>query len=189
LLSGTYQQSATADARVIERDPGNRFYTRMLSRRLEAEPIRDAMLAVAGRLDLTKGGPARAELDWPRRSVYIQTTRFTRNVYATLFDAANPEQCVEQRAVSTTAPQALFLLNNEFVKQQAQALATRLEKEITQDGSPRVQRAYELLFARPASPAEISIAEEFLFQASSRQTGWVDYAHLLLCSNGFFYVN
>ena len=189
LLSATYQQSMAGDAGAIERDPDNRFCTRMPSRRLEAEPIRDAMLAVAGQLDLTKEGPAQAELGLPRRSVYIQTRRFMRNLYTTLFDAANPEQPVAQRSVSTTAPQALFLLNNEFVKQQAQALAARLAAEVPQDGPERVQRAYEVLFARPASDMETAIAEEFLSQAADRQEGWIDYAQLLLCSNEFFYVN
>ena len=109
-----------------------------------------------------------------------------RNLYTTLFDAANPEQPVAQRSVSTTAPQALFLLNNEFVKQQAQALAARLAAEVPQDGPERVQRAYEVLFARPASDMETAIAEEFLSQAADRQEGWIDYAQLLLCSNEFF---
>mgnify|MGYP002526803694 CR=1 FL=1 len=128
LLSATYQQSSIQAEAIVQRDVENRLYTRMSARRLEAEPIRDAMLKVAGRLDENKGGPAQEELGFSRRSLYIQTRRFTRNVYATLFDAANPEQPVAQRTVSTTAPQALFLLNNEFVKQQSQALAQRLEK-------------------------------------------------------------
>ena len=189
LLSATYQQSSIQAEAIVQRDVENRLYTRMSARRLEAEPIRDAMLKVAGRLDENKGGPAQEELGFSRRSLYIQTRRFTRNVYATLFDAANPEQPVAQRTVSTTAPQALFLLNNEFVKQQSQALAQRLEKEVPQDGPERIHRAYEVLFARPPSSAELSIGEEFLSQAAERQTGWIDYTQLLLCSNEFFYVN
>lgn len=188
MLSATYRQSSLQDEETIRRDPGNRLLARMTSRRLEAEPIRDAMLQVAGQLDLSHGGPAEAEIVLPRRSLYIQTRRFTRNAYAMLFDCANPEQPVAQRDISTTAPQALFLLNNEFVKQQAQALVRRLENESPNDGSERIQRAYQLLFARPASEVEEAIAEQFLSQAPDREQGWFDFAHLLLCSNEFFYV-
>lgn len=189
VTSATYRQSTRATARNVKLDPDNRFLARMPMRRLEAEPIRDAMLAVAGGLDRTKRGPARAGLHVVRRSLYVQTRRFTRNAYATLFDAANPEQCVERRAVSTTAPQALFLLNSEFVKRSARALAARLAKGVPADGPQRIQLAYRLLFSRPPSSAEISIAEQFLSQAPDRQTAWIDYAQLLLCSNEFFYVD
>lgn len=188
MLSLTYQQSSLQDEDIIRRDPDNRLLVRMSPQRLEAEPIRDSMLAVAGRLDLTQGGPATAEIDLPRRSLYIQTRRFTRNAYAMLFDCANPEQSVARREVSTTAPQALFLLNGDFVKQQSQAVAARLEQESPADGPERIQRAYQLLFGRPASDVEVAIGSQFLEQAPDRQQGWHEYTHLLLCSNEFFYV-
>ncbi len=162
--------------------------TRMPSSRLESEPLRDAMLAVAGRLDHRRGGPAKGRNDVPRRSLYIQTRRFDRNDYAMLFDCANPEQVVAQRSVSITAPQALFLLNNTFVKQQAKAVAARVSEEVPGGGPPRVQRIYELLFSRPATVVELAIAEEFIAGAPDRKQGWNEYAQLLLASNEFFYV-
>ena len=105
-----------------------------------------------------------------------------------LFDCANPEQAVAQRSVSTTAPQALFLLNNGFVKQQARAVAARLALEVPRDGPARVLRAYELLFARPPTADELAIAEAFITEAPDRQQGWNEYAQLLLVSNQFVYV-
>jgi hypothetical protein len=188
VTSSTYQQSTWQQPDIVQRDADNHLLTRMPSRRLESEPIRDAMLAVAGRLDLTRGGPAEAENDVPRRSLYIQTRRFDRNEYAMLFDCANPEQSVAQRSVSTTAPQALFLLNNAFVKQQSRAVAARLAREVPEAGATRVQRAYELLFARPATDEELAIGEEFIAGAPNREQGWNEYAQLLLASNEFFYV-
>src|SRR5439155_19323733 len=100
-------------------DPENRWLGRFTPRRLEAEEIRDAMLSAAGRLDRTPGGPATHDLNGPRRSLYVQTARFDRSNYATLFDAANPDASVEKRDVSTVSPQALFLLNHSFVLTQA----------------------------------------------------------------------
>ena len=188
VTSATYQQSVLQSPVIVERDADNRLLTRMAERRLESEPIRDAMLAVGGRLDLTRGGPAAAENTVPRRSLYIQTRRFDRNAYAMLFDCANPEQPVAQRSVSTTAPQALFFLNSEFVKQQSAALASRLEVEVPLDSGDRIQRAYALLFARPASAKEVAIALDFIAAAPERQQGWREYAQLLLASNEFCYV-
>ncbi|GIS61318.1 MAG: hypothetical protein CM1200mP2_35430 [Planctomycetaceae bacterium] len=134
VTSATYQQSSWQDRAIVRRDAANHMLTRMPSSRLESEPLRDAMLAVAGRLDHRRGGPAKGRNDVPRRSLYIQTRRFDRNDYAMLFDCANPEQVVAQRSVSITAPQALFLLNNTFVKQQAKALAARVSEEVQRAG-------------------------------------------------------
>ena len=188
VTSATYQQSSWQAPAAVQRDAPNHMLTRMPSSRLESEPLRDAMLAVAGRLDHRGGGPAKGKNDVPRRSLYIQTRRFDRNDYAMLFDCANPEQVVAQRSVSITAPQALFLLNNTFVKQQAKAVAARVSEEVPGGGPPRVQRIYELLFSRPATVVELAIAEEFIAGAPDRKQGWNEYAQLLLASNEFFYV-
>ncbi|MBY0460477.1 MAG: PSD1 and planctomycete cytochrome C domain-containing protein, partial [Gemmataceae bacterium] len=115
LLSEAYQRSSAAIPDALTRDPDNRWLGRFTPRRLEAEAIRDAMLAVTGRLDLKPLGPATHDLGVPNRSLYVQTARWDRSNFATLFDAANPDAAVEKRDVSTVAPQALFLLNHEFV--------------------------------------------------------------------------
>jgi hypothetical protein len=191
MLSTTYQQSSRAGPDATRADPENRWLGRMEPRRLEAEAIRDAMLAVAGRLDPARGGPATAELGRPRRSLYVQTVRQDRANFSTLFDAANPEAPVERRTVSTVAPQALFLLNNGFVQDQAAHLARRLLAEAPCDDAARIDLAYRLLFGRPTRPGEVAIGRDFLALASARGTeaAWADYAHVLLCSNEFVFID
>ncbi len=190
LLSAAYQQSSAASPEQLALDPDNRWIGRMTPRRLEAEAIRDAMLLVAGRLDRRPGGPAGADLDRPRRSLYIQTARQDRGDFSTLFDAANPEQSVESRSVSTVAPQALFLVNGAFVQATARALARRLIEQAPDD-TARIDRAYRWLYGRPPRPEEVTIGRSFLARAAARgrDEAWFDYAHVLLCSNEFLYVD
>ena len=126
----------------------NRWLGRFPSRRLSAEELRDSMLAVAGRLDAQLGGKATMDLNRPRRSLYIQTVRADRRNFSTLFDAADPGQCVGQRNVTTVAPQALFMLNNAFVTENAKHFAAKLLAESPADEQARIQRAYGLLFGR-----------------------------------------
>jgi hypothetical protein len=191
LLSAVYQQSSHAGPRAIEQDPENRWLARMVPRRLEAEAIRDAMLLVAGRLNRTPKGAATADLNLPRRSLYIQTVRQDRGNFSTLFDAANPEQSVESRSVSTVAPQALFLLNSEFVQASARSLARRLIEQAPDEDSPRIDRAYRWLYGRPPQAEEVEIGRSLLASgvARGREDAWFDYAHVLLCSNEFVYVD
>ncbi|HZW30346.1 MAG TPA: DUF1553 domain-containing protein, partial [Isosphaeraceae bacterium] len=191
LLSAAYQQSSVVDPQSLQRDPDNRWLGRMSPHRLEAEPIRDSMLFLAGRLDRTPGGPATADLNRPRRSLYVQTVRQDRGNFSILFDAANPEQSVESRSVSTVAPQALFLVNSSFVQAQAQALARRLLDQVPGDETARIDRAYQWLFSRPPRAEEIAIGRSFLARAAARgpDAAWFDYAHVLLCSNELIYID
>jgi hypothetical protein len=191
MLSAAYQQASVVSAEALHKDPDNRWFGRQNARRLEAEAIRDAMLAAAGRLDRALGGPAALDLDRPRRSLYVQTTRWDRTNFSTLFDAANPDQPVEKRTVSTVAPQALFLLNHEFVVGQAKRLAERLRQEVPADEGARIDRAYRLLFGRPVRPEEAEIGRAFLERAARRgsEAAWIDYVHVLLCSDEFVYVD
>ena len=101
-------QSAMAVA-VLKGDLENRLLARYLPWRLEAECLRDAMLADSGRLDPRPGGPAGPNFDGCRRSLYVQTPRWTRAYFSTLFDAADPDQTIGKRNVTAVAPQALFL--------------------------------------------------------------------------------
>ena len=101
-------QSAMAVA-VLKGDPENRLLARYLPWRLEAECLRDAMLADSGRLDSRPGGPAGPNFDGCRRSLYVQTPRWTRAYFSTLFDAADPDQTIGKRNVTAVAPQALSL--------------------------------------------------------------------------------
>jgi hypothetical protein len=191
MLSAVYQVSGTATAETLRRDPENRWLARMSPRRLEAEAIRDSMLYAAGQLGWMPGGAATPDLNQPRRSLYVQTARQDRGNYATLFDSANPEQSVEKRTVSTVAPQALFLLHSSFVQTQARNLADRLRAEVPVNETARIDRAYRLLFGRPPKAEEFKIGRTFLAGAGARgdASAWADYAHVLLCSNEFTYID
>jgi hypothetical protein len=153
--------------------------------------MRDAMLFVAGRLDPTPGGPATDDLNMTRRSIYVQTARWDRSNFATIFDTSNPDASVENRNVSTVAPQALFLLNHDFVLSQAKHLADRVTRDEPKDEDARVQRLFHLVFARPATLDEMKISKQLL--SRSRKSGvdsvWRDLAHVLLCSNEFVYLD
>jgi hypothetical protein len=186
LHSATYQQASLVPPEQAQRDPENRLLGRFASRRLEAEAIRDAMIAVSGRLDPAAGGPAGADLAVPRRSLYIQTARWDRGTFATLFDAANADASTDKRTVSTVAPQALLMLNNGFVQAQAAELAARLQREAPSDETARIELAYQLLYARPAKPEEAAICRDLLAKSGN---SWRDLAHTLLCSNEFIYVD
>jgi hypothetical protein len=162
LLSGVYQQSSIASAEATARDPENRLLARFSGRRLEAEAIRDSMLAVTGRLDPALGGRATLDPHQPRRSLYIQTVRYTQQHFAPLFDAADPTACVGRRNSTTVAPQALFLLNDPFVREQCRYLAARLTQgasapETPELASARLTWAYQWLYARPPAEAERQI--------------------------------
>lgn len=186
--SRTFQQAARDPLPV---DPDNRWLAVFRPRRLRAEEIRDAMLVATGRLDPTLGGSATQDLHRPRRSLYIQTVRADRRNFSTLFNAADPEQCVGRRDVSTIAPQALFFLNNDFVHQQASNLARQIARAAPDNDRDRIERAYLVLFGREPAAAEVDIGLEMLAAARRRDvnTAWAEYAHVLLCTNEFCYVD
>jgi hypothetical protein len=193
LLSATYRQASKIH-RVPEPEPGqdqdpeNRWLSRFAARRLEAEAIRDAMLSVAGQLDPATRGPASDDVSITRRSLYVQTARWDRSSFATLFDAANPDASEEKRNVSTVAPQSLFLLNHNFTLNMARQLAERLIHDVPNETPnvdvSRIHYAYRLLFSRLPGAEEMSIAQQLVADG-----GWEDFAHVLLCSNEFVYVD
>jgi hypothetical protein len=187
VLSATYRQASAAPREALTRDPENRWLGRFVPRRLEAEAIRDSMLVAAGRLDLTADGPATHDLGTIRRSLYVQTARWDRSNFATLFDAANPDAAVEGRDVSTVAPQALFLLNHEFVLTQAKHLAERVIRDEPKDEEARVKRLFRLVFARSPSADEVKLARQLVKPGTS--DAWRDLTHVLLCSNEFVYLD
>jgi hypothetical protein len=186
--SATYQQASQVTRDQADHDPETRWLGRFAARRLDAESIRDALLFVADQLDPASGGPAGDDLTIARRTLYVQTARWDRGGYAMLFDAANPDASVEKRVVSTVAPQALLLLNNAYILSQARHLAERLMKDVPQNDTARIQRAYQLLFSRSASAEELEIARQIVGPPSN-STGWLDLAHVLLCSNEFVYLD
>ena len=157
MLSSAYQQSSRAGADALARDPENRLFGRMNRRRLDAEAIRDSLLAVAGRLDASPGGPAFADLAVPRRTLYLQSVRTgpSSTDFGRLFDRADPGSIVAVRGESVVAPQALFFLNDPFVSETARALAARVAREEPGATEARIRRLYALVLGRPPAPAEL----------------------------------
>ena len=182
--SAVFQLSSAWDEAAGRIDAENRLLWRWRTRRLEAETVRDSMLAVSGRLNLTMGGPSifpklpQAVLDgqsvpgkgWKtsdeeeasRRSVYIFVKRSLRVPELDLLDAPDSSSSCEQRRVSTTGPQALTFLNGEFTHRQAADLAARLAKEAGKDPPAQVRLAFTLALGRPPTNAEVSEALDFL---------------------------
>ena len=190
MLSSTYQQGSRAEAQDLARDPENRLFGRMNRRRLDAEAIRDSLLAVAGRLDARRGGAGFADLAVSRRTLYLMSVRTgpSSSDFGRLFDRADPGSIVAERGQSIVAPQALFFLNDPFVSDLARALAARVSREEPGDVAARIRRLYALALGRPPSPAEIDLGRRLL--APDRVADpWVNYCQIIFSTNEFLYID
>ena len=172
VLSAAYRQSARIDPVATGRDGDVRLLWRFPSRRLESEPIRDAMLAAAGRLDLAGGGPGFDLFDQRgglsgfkpvesysgrglRRMVYAHKVRREREAVFGAFDCPDAGQATARRRESTTPIQALNLFNSRFTLEQSEALARRAEAEAGPGTERRIRRAWKLALGREPSPEEL----------------------------------
>ena len=188
MLSATYQQSSKGSAAGMAKDPDNLLVGRANRRRLEAEAIRDSLLAVSGRLDPARGGPPFTDLAVPRLTLYLMSARTGANTadFGRLFNRADPGSMVARRDQSVTAPQALFFLNDPFVGGVAKSLAARIVKEAPADADSRVRHLYALALGRPPTKAETDLGAKLL------APGGLDplerYCLLILCTNEFLYV-
>jgi hypothetical protein len=193
MLSAVYQQSSSASAAMLARDPDNRLFGRMNRQRLEAEAIRDSFLAVSGKLDNSSGGPPFTDLAVPRRTLYLMSARTGANTsdFGRLFDRADPSLIVAQRGQSVVAPQALFFLNDPFVSSMAKALAARIVREAPPETEDRIRYLYALTLGRPPTQAEMDLGVKRLQETSG--TGGHEplerYSLLVLCTNEFLYVD
>ncbi|MGE3822381.1 MAG: DUF1553 domain-containing protein, partial [Isosphaeraceae bacterium] len=195
VTSTAYRQSSRhpSPAKARELDPENRLIWRAPTRRLDVEPIRDAMLAVTGEVDRSVGGPA-VELNRPRRSVYTKIVRNTRDPLFEAFDAPDGSITTPQRNATVTPVQALLMINGKWTLGRARALADRLRREADTDEA-RVDLAYRLAFGRPPESTEPTEALTFLQDQAERASGQtdgdalVDFCHALLNSSEFLYVD
>ncbi len=207
MLSATYRQASRAEnPKAVAVDPGNRLLWRQNLRRLEAEAIRDAILATSGKLNLAMGGrgvfPALPpevlatqsapgsgwgksdEAERSRRSVYIFIKRTLGVPLLETFDLATPDNSIAARATTTVAPQALILLNSTFADEQAAAFAQRLEKEAGAGTDARIERAFRLALARRPTPRELEIARSYI----DRHT-LAAFCKVVLNLNEFVYID
>ena len=200
-----------------KRIAANRWYWRYERRRLEAEPIRDAMLAISGKLDTRRPGrhpfpsidtwtwsqhrPFKAVYPSNHRSVYLMTQRIQRHPYLRLFDCPDTNYSTATRPGSTVPLQALYMMNNSFVRKQADAFADRL-LQFSEDADRRLEWAVQLAWGRPPDRLEMERARAYLKQfgdelkeagvvepAELERKAWSSYAHVLFTSNEFVYID
>jgi hypothetical protein len=212
LLSRTYQMASRSEDHADRIDPQNKLLHRMPVRRLEAEAVRDALLAVSGRLNreqygksvlpyLTtfmegRGRPASGPLDGDgRRSVYLGVRRNFLPPLFLAFDYPIPFTTIGKRGISNVPAQALTLMNNPFVVQQAELLAQRILAEQGLGAAERVSRLYVIAFGRPPEAVELTEALAFLDDQRQRLgqahelPAWADLCHVLFNVKEFIFID
>ncbi len=212
MLSNAYQMSSLATPDALERDADGALLSRFPPRRLEVEEIRDSLLQLDGTLDLTVGGallsgrgrdtefsdermgmqPDQSK----RRTVYLPLRRSNLASVLTLFDFGDATTPGDGRSQTNVAPQALYMMNSEFVAAQARAVATQLLGNTTLDDSGRVNGAWYRILGRPAQSDEVSGALRYLVAFPGKSDGqqgrldaWTSFCRTLIGSNEFLYIH
>jgi hypothetical protein len=217
MLSRTYQLASSDDDADAAIDPANDFCWRQNPRRLSAEEIRDSLLVVGNTLDRSPDGPHPfpPESEWHytqhhqfiadypsnHRSIYLLQTRLRKQRFLGVFDGADTNAATGVRALSTTAIQALFMMNDTLMTQQAAKLADRVWPDANGDDASRIDYAYKLCFNRPATAEEISTGRQYL-EACAEKLGAagiaadqrthqarISYLHVLLSSDEFVFLD
>src|SRR5207245_3970183 len=201
LMSATYRQRSASNPANASVDSGNRYLWRMNRQRLDAESVRDAVLSLSGKLDLTMGPSAeqfwfkddhspiydyaRFDIDSPasyRRSVYRFLVRSAPDPFMDRLDCPDASQITARRNTTITAIQALALLNNPFMVRQSEHLAVRV-KVLAAQPAGQVDWIYRLALGRDPNRAEAQRLERF-----TAQYGLEDAARVILHSNEFLFV-
>jgi mono/diheme cytochrome c family protein len=198
MLSAVYQQDSAFDAAKSKLDPQNQFHWRHSPRRLQAEVIRDSMLAVSGKLDRTQFGAGTLDDGHTRRSIYFMVKRSRLVPMMQLFDSPEPLVSVGERPSTTIAPQALLFLNNPHVRAWATAFGRRLAPLAEKSPADAIRQGYLATTGRLPSEAELTETAAFVDaqsasyqsagQAQARELAWADFAQVLLSLNEFIYV-
>jgi hypothetical protein len=212
VLSRAYQVSSQAHPMALEADPKNELWHYRPPKRLEGEAIRDSILMLSGQINLTsfgepvpihltgfmdgRGRPAKGgPLDGAgRRSVYLAVRRNFLSPFMLAFDTPSPFSSMGRRNVSNVPAQALILMNDPFVVEQAMKWAEKISVEPVSTES-KVDQMYKLAFARLPSEGEKKIALDFLTESASTEDGgsipvvtWADFAHSLINTKEFIFL-
>ena len=216
VLSRTYRQASNTSEAVTARDPENLLYGRFPAHRVDAEAIRDSMLAVAGVLNLKQFGPAveftesgnrQIVLPEPkgegphevnRRSIYLRSRRSQPISFLQAFDQASPEPNCLARPTSTVVSQSLAMLNSEFAMRIGREFADRLEREAAASDPDRIRHAFHVALSREPTDNELARCVEFLttqraLRVSQREkapesVALADFCRMLLATNEFVYL-
>jgi mono/diheme cytochrome c family protein len=213
MLTSTYQMSSAHNTKAHGIDPENIYFWRAHRKRLDAESLRDAILAINGTLDRTFGGnsldgnqpaqPARNQQleDLTRRSVYLPVLRGNVNELFQVFDFPDPHALAAKRFVTTAPTQALFLMNSSFAAEQSRLWAEQLLSDSGKSTPDWIALAYLSAYSRRPSPAEIQRAEQFLLNferalapaeqdpAVRKQKAVQAFCHALIQSTEFRFLN
>ena len=197
VTSATYRQSGTVDDARRTQDPDNSLLWHFRPVRLEGEVIRDALLAVSGRLDAAMYGPSVVGASVPRRSIYMRVKRSEPEAFLRVFDQPEPIQSIGARGVATIPTQALTMMNDPLVRSAADGLADRARKAVGDDDTQAIEYCFRAALSRPPSPDEVARFTGFLSAReeaadaddANRQAALSDACHLMLCLNEFIYVD
>jgi hypothetical protein len=199
MTSNVYRQTSAYDASDAAVDPQNRLYWRYDMRRLEAEVVRDSLLAVGGLLDRRKFGPGSLEESMRRRSIYFTVKRSKMIPCMQLLDMPESLVSIGERASTTIAPQALMFINGTQVRDCAEALSARLRPRADECLTDAIREAYQITLSR--FPTEIELAQWLEFLAhdmadyesagrdDARQLALANFCQMLLSLNEFLYVD
>ena len=217
MLSNTYQMSTAHNAEAAKIDTENKLLWRMNRRRLEAEAVRDAVMAISGGLDDSMGGSIlsfkdrqyvdnttkKGSIDYDRnlRAVYIPVVRSSLYDVLQAFDFADPSVLNGNRNATVVAPQALFMMNGSIVLEHTEKMAAALLDQDRLDDAARLESAYEKIFARLPDRNEIDRALTFLHRIDTtlnerepdpvrrRLRSWQTLCQALISSSEFLYLD
>ena len=203
MISRTYQQQSTTTTDHRTRDPENRWFGRMNRKRLDAEAMIDTLGWHYNRIKRSANDAPGWKLVLSGRMLFEKLSRDKPQTTLDLFDGANPDLLVPRRADSTSAPQALFMLNNELVLNTAETLAKQVLVGF-ESNQQRIDSLYNRLFGRPASNDEMNTASKVIRESTTARKrlvksgakdvdvehgAWEDLCLALICSNEFLYVD
>lgn len=219
LLSAAYRQSSQPTARAAKLDPDNALFSRMNRIRLDAEALRDSILAASGRLNLQQGGPGvypkvsdevlstgstrkwgnSLEDQQRRRTVYVFQRRSLPLPLVEAFDGPDMTNSCPRRSTTTIAPQALALFNGEFGRTESRAFAERVAKDAGNSVDKQIVRAYRIALCRPPTASQMTTARQFLRRkaqmyvaekrADAELASLADFCHVLINTNEFIYLD
>jgi hypothetical protein len=198
VTSATYRQAGIVTEANRKADPDNLLLWHRLPLRLEAEAIRDALLAVSGKLQPVPYGPSVADVNQPRRSIYLRVKRSEPIAFLRLFDQPEPVQSVGSRGVATVPTQSLTLMNSPFIRAAAEGLAQRARAAAGSGSAEQLlDQVTTIALGRRSSTAEREELLPFLAareqqaggDAGKRAAALADVCQIVLCFSEFFYVD